>query len=83
MIDWLQSGDDTVFRFVNHTLNNRVFDTLMPLASNTPGFVPGVVLVLVLLIWKGGVRGRGHQQCEQQKLKKADSKMTVVVHVGL
>ena len=58
MIDWLQSGDDAVFRFVNHTLHNGVFDSLMPLASNTPWFVPGVIFVLALLIWKGGVRGR-------------------------
>ena len=47
MIDWLQSGDDALFRFVNHTLSNGVFDTLMPLASNTPWFVPVVIFVLV------------------------------------
>jgi 4-amino-4-deoxy-L-arabinose transferase-like glycosyltransferase/membrane-associated phospholipid phosphatase len=58
MIDWLQSGDDALFRFVNHTLSNRVFDALMPWASDTPGFVPVVILALVLLIWKGGARGR-------------------------
>jgi 4-amino-4-deoxy-L-arabinose transferase-like glycosyltransferase/membrane-associated phospholipid phosphatase len=58
MIDWLQSGDDALFRFVNHTLSNRVLDTLMPMASDMPGFVPLVLLVLVLLIWKGGARGR-------------------------
>jgi 4-amino-4-deoxy-L-arabinose transferase-like glycosyltransferase/membrane-associated phospholipid phosphatase len=58
MIDWLQSCDDAVFRFVNHTLSNGVLDRLMPLASNTPGFVPMVICALVLLIWKGGARGR-------------------------
>ena len=58
MIDWLQSGDDALFRFINHTLSNGVFDKLMPLASDTPGFVPLVLLALVLLIWKGGARGR-------------------------
>jgi 4-amino-4-deoxy-L-arabinose transferase-like glycosyltransferase/membrane-associated phospholipid phosphatase len=58
MIDWLQSGDDALFRLINHTLSNGVFDKIMPLASDTPGFVPLVLLVLVGLIWKGGVRGR-------------------------
>jgi len=58
MIDFLQSGDDAVFRFVNHTLSNGVLDALMPLASDTRGFVPLVLLVLVILIWKGGARGR-------------------------
>ncbi len=58
MIDWLQSGDDALFRFINHTLRNGVLDALMPLASNTPGFVPIVLLVLAALIWKGGARGR-------------------------
>ena len=58
MIHWLQSGDDALFRWINHGLSNRIFDTIMPLASNTPGFVPFVLLVLVALIWKGGARGR-------------------------
>ena len=58
MIDWLQSGDDALFRFINHTLRNGVLDALMPLASDTPGFVPVVILALVALIWKGGARGR-------------------------
>ncbi|HXR06652.1 MAG TPA: glycosyltransferase family 39 protein, partial [Candidatus Acidoferrum sp.] len=58
MIDWLQSGDDALFRWINHTLSNRVFDALMPWASDTPGFVPLVLLLLVALIWKGGARGR-------------------------
>jgi len=58
MIDWLQSGDDALFRLINHTLRNGVLDALMPLASDTPGFVPVVILALVALIWKGGARGR-------------------------
>jgi 4-amino-4-deoxy-L-arabinose transferase-like glycosyltransferase/membrane-associated phospholipid phosphatase len=58
MIDWLQSGDDALFRFINHTLSNGVFDKLMPWASDTPGFIPLVVLALAVLIWKGGARGR-------------------------
>ena len=32
MIDWLQSGDDALFRLINHTLSNGVFDKIMPLA---------------------------------------------------
>src|ERR1017187_1198202 len=58
MIDWLQPGDDAVFRFINHALRNGVLDALMPFASDTPGFVPVVILALAALIWKGGARGR-------------------------
>jgi 4-amino-4-deoxy-L-arabinose transferase-like glycosyltransferase/membrane-associated phospholipid phosphatase len=58
MIDWLQSGDDALFRFINLSLSNPLFDRLMPFASDTPGFVPLLILVLAALVWRGGARGR-------------------------
>ena len=57
-MSWLHSGDNALFRFINLSLGNPFFDKLMPLASDTPGFVPLVLLVLVMLIWRGGARGR-------------------------
>ncbi len=57
-MDWLQSFDTGVFRFVNLTLSNPVFDRVMPFFSSTPFFVPLVLTALFLLAWKGGVRGR-------------------------
>ena len=58
MLDMLQSADGALFRFVNHGLSNPFFDWLMPLASDTPHFGQLVVLVLLLLAWRGGARGR-------------------------
>jgi 4-amino-4-deoxy-L-arabinose transferase-like glycosyltransferase/membrane-associated phospholipid phosphatase len=58
MIDWLLSRDGDLFQFINHRLGNPVFDQLMPFASDTPGFVPVVILVLAVLICRGGARGR-------------------------
>jgi 4-amino-4-deoxy-L-arabinose transferase-like glycosyltransferase/membrane-associated phospholipid phosphatase len=58
MIDWLQTADGALFRFINLTLSNSFFDRLMPLASDLPGFIPFYILVIVLLICRGGARGR-------------------------
>lgn len=58
MIDWLQSLDVSLFRLINLSWRNDLFDTLMPLASDAPFF--GVILVatLVWVFCKGGTRGR-------------------------
>jgi 4-amino-4-deoxy-L-arabinose transferase-like glycosyltransferase/membrane-associated phospholipid phosphatase len=58
MIDWFQPCDDGLFRFVNITLSNRLFDAFMPWVTDMPGFVPLVAIVVIALIWKGGARGR-------------------------
>jgi len=54
----LQALDITVFRFINLSLSNPLFDKLMPFASDTPFFAPILLVIFILLIWKGGVRGR-------------------------
>ncbi len=58
MIAWIQSLDVSLFRFINQTMQNSVFDVLMPFFSNTPFFGPGILAIIILLIWKGGLRGR-------------------------
>jgi membrane-associated phospholipid phosphatase len=50
--------DVGVFRFINGTLSNRVFDVVMPFASGNRFFFPALALVGILLLWKGGKRGR-------------------------
>jgi len=55
---WLQQGDITLFRFINESLANPVFDWLMPLASGNDLFGPALAIVAALLLWKGGTRGR-------------------------
>ena len=54
----VQAIDEGLFRFVNQTLSNPLFDAVMPFASDTPFFRPLVFLILAALVWKGGVRGR-------------------------
>ncbi len=55
---WLQDLDLGLLRFVNQTLSNHFFDVVMPFASGNVYFIPAVILAAVLLLWKGGTRGR-------------------------
>ena len=55
---WLQDLDLGLLRFINQTLSNQFFDTLMPFASGNAYFFPAVFLAGILLLWKGGTRGR-------------------------
>jgi 4-amino-4-deoxy-L-arabinose transferase-like glycosyltransferase/membrane-associated phospholipid phosphatase len=54
---WLVSLDVALFRFINGTLSNAVFDQLMPFLSGNPLFIPALGVVATLLIWKGRARG--------------------------
>ena len=57
-MDWLKSIDVAVFRFVNGSLSNGVFDQLMPFVSGNAFFYPALLLLGIWLVWKGGLRGR-------------------------
>ena len=54
----LETLDVGLFRFVNQSLSNPVFDWLMPFLSGNALFVPALTLALLWLVWKGGARGR-------------------------
>jgi len=54
----MQSLDVSLFRFINAALSNSFFDKLMPFVSDSPWFACLLLAVAVLLIWKGGARGR-------------------------
>src|SRR5580658_624236 len=58
MIDWLQSVDVWLFRLINESCGNRLFDWLMPFLSNSPWFACILVLIALGLLVKGGPRGR-------------------------
>ena len=49
--------DVGVFRFINGTLSNPVFDKIMPFASGNKYFFPVLAVLGMLLLWKGGKRG--------------------------
>lgn len=57
----LYSIDVAVFHFINGTLANPVFDVVMPVLTDINKTLYGKViagLIWLLLIWKGGNRGR-------------------------
>src|SRR5262245_14050306 len=57
-MDWLQSLDVALFRFINLALSNPIFDRLMPFFSGNSLFVPVLIVLGAILIWKAGTRGR-------------------------
>jgi membrane-associated phospholipid phosphatase len=57
-MSWLAALDTAVFRFIHQTLSNPVMDRIMPLFSGNPVFIPAVVLLALVLLWKGGARAR-------------------------
>ena len=61
MMDFLQSLDCVVFTFLNGTISNPLGDLLWPIITDYDKVVPLRVLLLMvwlLLLWKGGRRGR-------------------------
>jgi undecaprenyl-diphosphatase len=52
------SLDTQLFHLVNHGLANPFFDLLMPAITNVSNFYPIYVLLLGLLAWRGGAKGR-------------------------
>lgn len=54
---WLQSIDTALFRFCNSTLQNPVFDALMPWLSGNVLFVPLLVAGVIWLIWQQRSKG--------------------------
>jgi undecaprenyl-diphosphatase len=57
-MDWLQNIDAGLFRFVNQSLTNPVFDWLMPKLAGHVLFIPLLLALAVLFLWKGGRRAR-------------------------
>ncbi|HEX8678983.1 MAG TPA: glycosyltransferase family 39 protein [Chthoniobacterales bacterium] len=53
----LFSLDEAVFRFVNGTLSNPVFDAAMPWLSGPPPIRIALLLAAIVFAWKGGKRG--------------------------
>ncbi len=57
MTAWLQSADAALFRLVNQSLSNPLFDWLMPVLSGNKLFVPMVVIAAGALIWRQRTKG--------------------------
>ncbi|MEK7674648.1 MAG: glycosyltransferase family 39 protein [Verrucomicrobiota bacterium] len=57
-MDALAALDIALFRFINLRLSNAFFDWLMPLFAWNRFFVPAVIVLAVVLLWKGGCKAR-------------------------
>ncbi len=57
-MDWLQSIDNAGFHFINGSLSNHWCDAVAPSLSWNSYFMPTVLLLCTLLLWRGGTRGR-------------------------
>ncbi len=58
ILDILQRIDTAVFYFINVTVQNPVFDWLMPFVTEKYHWFPVWGIVIILLLWKGGRQGR-------------------------
>ena len=58
MLEYILEIDTQLFYLFNVTLQNAVFDWLMPFITNKNHWFPIWGVVIVLLIWKGGREGR-------------------------
>ncbi len=54
---WLQTLDTSLFRLVNQSLSNPLFDKLMPWLSGNRLFAPLTVAVGALVIWRFRLKG--------------------------
>ncbi|HHJ53836.1 MAG TPA: phosphatase PAP2 family protein [Caldithrix abyssi] len=57
-MELLQSIDTWLFYFFNVTLANPFFDWFMPIITNKLTWIPLWLAAAVLLVWKGGRKGR-------------------------
>jgi undecaprenyl-diphosphatase len=57
-MEFLNQIDTAVFYFINVTLHNAFFDWLMPIVTAKETWFPLWIIATVLLLWKGGRKGR-------------------------
>ncbi len=58
MISWLDSIDKALFHFVNDTLSNALFNVFMPIITNQNYWIVPILILVFMLIAKGGRRGQ-------------------------
>jgi membrane-associated phospholipid phosphatase len=55
-MQWLETLDVALFRWINRDLSNPVFDAIMPFLSGNAFFFPAVAVLAGYLVWKGRAR---------------------------
>jgi membrane-associated phospholipid phosphatase len=54
----LYAIDSTAFRFVNDGMANGLFDVVMPFLTDVRNFYIPYAILFIVLLWKGGPKGR-------------------------
>ncbi|MBN1543504.1 phosphatase PAP2 family protein [candidate division KSB1 bacterium] len=57
-MDFLQQIDTSLFFWINQGWQNPIFDWLMPFVTRKENGFPLWIVVYILLLWKGGTKGR-------------------------
>lgn len=52
-MSWLQGLDESLFRFINQTLSNPLFDVFMPWLSGNRILIPIGILAAAVFVWRG------------------------------
>lgn len=55
-MSWLQELDESLFRFVNHTLSNPLFDVVMPWLSGNGVVTLLAIVAVIIFAWRGKSR---------------------------
>ena len=55
-MSWLQGLDESLFRFINQTLSNPLFDVLMPWLSGNRFLIPIGIIAAAVFVWRGKSR---------------------------
>ena len=58
MLEYILQLDTQLFYLINVTLQNVIFDWLMPFITEKTHWFPVWGVVIILLLWKGGKQGR-------------------------
>jgi len=57
-MELIKSIDIWLYYFINVKLSNPVFDAIMPIITELNYWLPVYIIFFVLLLWKGGKKGR-------------------------
>ncbi|GAK51798.1 putative Membrane-associated phospholipid phosphatase [Candidatus Moduliflexus flocculans] len=58
MLDWLLAMDTALFRLLNSTLTNPVFDVVMPFVTNARNWIAPLAILALFMLWRGKERER-------------------------
>jgi len=58
VLNWLLEQDTALFRLLNSTLTNPLFDVVMPFVTNSRNWIVPLAILAILMLWRGKERER-------------------------